>query len=144
MNDHVFKSKTEGREPEVITPHRGGYVRAPLIIWSSVIGLIALVMICGLGYLRLTGDLRLNEMSLILCVVFVAVSVILGYQYLTHHISHRKARYTFYADRVTSETGGLFSDQENELIYKNVTHVSLILPYIPDFLAQSDKYPLDG
>lgn len=144
MNDHVFKSNPEGREPEVITPHRGGYVRAPLIIWSSVIGLIALVMICGLGYLRLTGDLRLNEMSLILCVAFVAVSVILGYQYLRHHISHRKARYTIYADRVTSETGGLFSDQENELIYKNVTHVSLILPYIEHKLYKTGHIRIES
>ncbi|MFT7615646.1 MAG: putative membrane protein YdbT with pleckstrin-like domain [Candidatus Woesearchaeota archaeon] len=46
------------------------------------------------------------------------------------HAAYRKTNYEFKDDRIIYKTGGPFSDSTTELLYKNVTHISMIRPFI--------------
>ncbi len=52
------------------------------------------------------------------------------FSYYSLTVSYRKEKYIFFADKLIHQHGGIFSDNETELIVKNITHVTRRLPFI--------------
>lgn len=68
---------------------------------------------------------------------------ILGLIYLlllaNRRAKFKKTKYQFFEDRIIVHSGGLFSNTENELVLKNVTHVKLIRPWIENKLYSTGR-----
>ena len=50
------------------------------------------------------------------------------------NIQYSKIRYIFLSDKIIVKSGNVFSDNEIELVIKNITHVNLQLPYLENRL----------
>jgi len=60
-----------------------------------------------------------------LCALFIYVSL---------SVRYKKEKYFFYEDKLIHKGGGIFSDFERELSVKNITHVTMMLPFIENAL----------
>ena len=59
------------------------------------------------------------------------------FSYYSITVSYRKEKYIFFADKLIHRSGGIFSDNETELVVKNITHVTMRLPFIENKLFQT-------
>ena len=50
--------------------------------------------------------------------------------YFLIHVTYKKEIYMIQKDKLIRESGSLFSDRQTELIVKNITHVTLVKPYL--------------
>ncbi len=57
--------------------------------------------------------------------------------YYSVSVCYRKEKYLFFADKLIHQSGGIFSDNETELVVKNITHVTMRLPFIENKLFQT-------
>lgn len=59
--------------------------------------------------------------------VFILLKI---YSYISINIRFKKERYIFHANRFIRHSGSIFSDSETELIVKNITHLTMHLPWL--------------
>ena len=59
------------------------------------------------------------------------------FSYYSISVSYRKEKYIFFADKMIHQHGGIFSDNETELVVKNITHITMRLPFIENKLFQT-------
>ncbi|MFH1587124.1 MAG: PH domain-containing protein [Candidatus Diapherotrites archaeon] len=45
-------------------------------------------------------------------------------------VQYRKTRYLFFENKIITKTGGILSERETEMVIRNITHVTLIKPFI--------------
>ena len=70
-------------------------------------------------------------------VLFVLLN---AFSFIVLLVRYKKEKYEFYSDKIVYKSGGLFSDNENELIIKNVTYVGMRLPFIEHFFLRLVLY----
>ncbi|MFH1053493.1 MAG: PH domain-containing protein [Candidatus Woesearchaeota archaeon] len=74
---------------------------------------------------------------------FILLIIVLIYLY-SLNVQYRKQKILFYSDKIIMKGGGIFSDFENELIVKNITHVNLILPYIENKIFRTGSVYIES
>ncbi len=73
--------------------------------------------------------------------VFIAVCLIY-YYYRT--VRYKKEKYIFLKDKIIHKMGGIFSDSETELTIRNITHVTLRLPFIQNKLFGTGNVKIES
>jgi len=56
------------------------------------------------------------------------------YRIISLHVQYNKTKYIFLTNRMIRHTGGIFSDNETELVVRNITHVTMSLPWLQNML----------
>ncbi len=77
-------------------------------------------------------------------VPFVLGLFCVGVAYWYVRTEYAKRIYDFEAEKITQRSGTPFTDQENELLLKNVTHVSLRLPFVQYRLFGTGKIDVES
>ena len=67
-----------------------------------------------------------------------------GISYLSLSVQYKKEKYFFYKDRFIRKGGGIFSDFEKELNVKNITHVTMQLPFIENKLFGAGNIKIES
>ncbi len=62
--------------------------------------------------------------------LLIALILIIPLKYYLMSIRYKKERYIFQQNRMIHKSGSIFSDRETELIVRNITHVTMRLPFI--------------
>lgn len=62
------------------------------------------------------------------------LSVVALFTYISKRIKYKKEKYFFLSGKLVHKGGGIFSDFERELSVKNITHVTMMLPFIQNKL----------
>ena len=73
---------------------------------------------------------------LVLLLAFVAIQALSRYSLL---VSYRKTEYIFDDDKIIATGGGIFHDYETELLVKNITQVTLTLPFFRNNLLETGR-----
>lgn len=92
---------------------------------SIVFSLISLVVLVTVSII-----LAFFFHLIISIVFFVLFFPVLLFHLFTIPIKYKKEEYTIYSDKIIAKRGGLFSDFQTELIITNITHITLIKPYL--------------
>lgn len=71
--------------------------------------------------------------ALFFLIIFIFLKIL---HYYALSVSYKKARYVFYPNRIVLIGGGVFSDFEVELVIKNITHVTMKLPFLRNKLFE--------
>ncbi len=104
-----------------LKPNRAAFVRYGFIIQLSfsllVVTLIATVLSAAVS----------SSVALIVVLAFVLLQV---WTYYALTVEYGKEKYIFFSDRIVMKSGGVFSNRETELVIRNITHVTMKLPYI--------------
>ena len=59
-------------------------------------------------------------------------------------IRYKKEKYIFLENKIIHKSGTIFSDKETELVIKNITHVSMSLPFIENKLFQTGNIAIES
>ncbi len=60
----------------------------------------------------------------------LAYALLQAWIYFARTVSYGKEKYVFLRDRIVRKSGGVFSSRETELVIRNITHVTMKLPYL--------------
>lgn len=111
---------------KILKPHKFAFFMAYLWLW---ILLSALLFVPGLVILLFTSvdSAAFNAFIWFLVILFFLFWTLL---YWDVSVRYQKTNYIFQDDKIINETGSLFADRSTELPLRNVTHVTLRLPFI--------------
>ena len=59
-------------------------------------------------------------------------------------MQYKKEKYTFFPNRIVRNGGGIFSDYQVELVIRNVTHVTMKLPYPENLLMKTGSINIES
>ena len=60
------------------------------------------------------------------------------------NVQYKKEKYTFFPNRIIRNGGGIFSDYQIELAIRNVTHVTMKLPYPENLLMKTGSISIES
>jgi membrane protein YdbS with pleckstrin-like domain len=63
--------------------------------------------------------------------------------YILRSIEYKKRSYIFEDGKIIQKSGGLFYDNQNEIIVKNITHVKLMLPFLENKLFETGNIKIE-
>ncbi|MFH1316981.1 MAG: PH domain-containing protein [Candidatus Woesearchaeota archaeon] len=115
-------------------PNKNAFIYYPLIK-SIIIALGIFLIILGITFAIIPA---INVITF-----FILMIIILIYLY-SLNVQYRKQKILFYSDKIIMKGGGIFSDFENELIVKNITHVKLILPFIENKIFRTGSVYIES
>lgn len=69
--------------------------------------------------------------------LWVILSLAAPFIYVSLSIQYNKEKYFFHEDKLFHKGGGIFNDFERELCVKNITHVTMMLPFIENTLFET-------
>ncbi len=87
------------------------------------------------------ASLVLKEYLLYIVAVFVFIEL---FNYYSLNVQYKKESYTFLKDKIIHNSGGIFSNNETELIIRNITHVTMRLPYIENKLLKTGNVRVES
>ncbi|RLI98896.1 MAG: hypothetical protein DRP06_04505 [Candidatus Aenigmatarchaeota archaeon] len=87
------------------------------------------------------ASLVLKEYVLFVVIFFIAIEL---FNYYSLNVQYRKESYTFFKDKIIYNSGGIFSNSETELIIKNITHVTMKLPYLENKLLKTGNVVIES
>jgi membrane protein YdbS with pleckstrin-like domain len=76
--------------------------------------------------------------------LIIALVLIIPLKYYLMSIRYRKERYVFLGSRIIHKSGSIFSDRETELIVRNITHVTMRLPFIENRLFSTGSISIES
>lgn len=91
----------------------------------------AIYSLIFLGFLGIGLQIFIDFGLLPAIILFFLYNVI---RFFSLKVAFKKRKYSFYYDKIEQLGGRIFSDNETELVLKNITHVQMILPYIENKL----------
>lgn len=112
--------------------------RQAFVLWGFVKVLFAFLVMLVIGFVV---SLIIGFSFMWIFIGFVVLSIFF-YYYLT--VRYRKERYIFLRDKVIFRRGGIFSDSETELIIRNITHVTMKLPFIQNKLFKTGHMAIES
>ena len=78
-------------------------------------------------------------------IYFITAFILLEiFIYYSLTVKYSKERYIFLPDKIIRRSGGIFSDKETELVIRNITHVTLRLPFIQYKLFQTGNIGIES
>ena len=92
-------------------------------------------------FVLLGFSLREPLVLILLAILFVLYQI-LSYYLLS--VSYKKEKYTFFANKIVRNSGTIISESETELIIRNVTHVTMKLPYVENKLMKTGKIKIES
>jgi len=103
-------------EPTIIKPNRSAFVsfRFGVLLFFSLIALAVLFFVLPMAF----------PFGLLIAVL---VNV---FYYWNLSVQFRKAFYEFHGERIVAKGGGILSNYQTELIVKNITHVTVVRPFL--------------
>ncbi len=134
---------TESLAAKELRPDKTGYFKYRLGVYILSTIFVCVCLIIGLGF---ANDFLAKKAGFSISVWFILVPAVLFaiYSFLVIQAKYSKTKYTLYKDRINFHGGSLFSDFENELNYKNVTRVSLILPYMENYFCKTGNVLIES
>ena len=106
-------------------PDKTSFIGYPAI-QNGVFSLVAITI----AYLALNS---LENTPVILKWIITALFFANIVTWITLPVKYRKEEYLIKKDKIIFRRGNIFSDQEIELLYKNITHVTLKVPYFQNY-----------
>ncbi|MFT4313417.1 MAG: PH domain-containing protein [Candidatus Woesearchaeota archaeon] len=81
----------------------------------------------------------------VFAIIFVGfVLLICGYSIILRFFQFSKEKYELYNDRIIRYGGGIFSQFQTELIYKNVTNIEKVKPFIQYYLFKTGMIRIES
>ena len=108
-------------QPLVLLPKRSSFLFQRVVPVAVFFGAIALA--CSVAILGF-GD------PILLAPVWGIYALFVGWAAFTASVAVKKERYEVFGSRVVACSGGLFSDRQTDLDFRNVTHVKQRLPWM--------------
>ncbi len=87
------------------------------------------------------ASLVLKEFLLLFVITFIAIEL---FSYYSLNVQYKKENHVFLKDKIIYNSGGIFSDNETELIIKNITCVTMRLPYIKNKLLKTGNVRIES
>ena len=79
--------------------------------------------------------------ALYFVIVFILVEL---FSYYSLTVQYKKEKYVFLSNKIIRNGGGIFSDYEVELIVKNITHITMRLPFIENKLFKTGNISIES
>ena len=79
--------------------------------------------------------------ALYFIIVFILVEL---FSYYSLTVQYKKEKYVFLSNKIIRNGGGIFSDYEVELIVRNITHITMRLPFIENKLFQTGNISIES
>jgi len=79
--------------------------------------------------------------ALYFVIVFILVEL---FSYYSLTVQYKKEKYVFLSNKIIRNGGGVFSDYEVELIVKNITHITMRLPFIENKLFKTGNIGIES
>jgi uncharacterized membrane protein YdbT with pleckstrin-like domain len=118
-------------------PNFQSYFILPTIV-TSLIVLFVLSLLVSVGYLF---SHRVSIIPYVLAIVVLLISFL----YITRlYVSYTKTSYECDDTKILLKTGGLFSNFQTELLYKNVTMVSRVRPFLSHKFFRTEHIVLES
>ncbi len=76
--------------------------------------------------------------------LWMIMSVISIFSYVPRFVQFKKEKYFFYDDRLIQKGGGIFNDFERELSVQNITHVTMMIPFLESKLFQTGNIRIES
>ncbi len=87
----------------------------------------------------------INQFFSLSVLYFLTVFVLLNLlSYYSLTVQYKKEKYIFLPNKIIRKGGGIFSDYEVELIVKNITHITMHLPFIKNKLFQTGEVSIES
>ena len=77
----------------------------------------------------------------------ILIPVFLLLQFFTWYslsVQYKKEKYTFFPNRIVRSSGGIFSEHQVELVVRNITHVTMELPYMENKLMKTGSISIES
>ena len=117
-----------------LKPNRTAYINYSFLK-SSVVFFLIFAIIYSIV------NLVLKESFLYFIIIFIAIEI---FNYYSLNVQYKKENYIFLENKIIHNSGGIFSDNELELIIKNITHVTMRLPYIENKLLKTGNIRIES
>lgn len=121
-------------KPKIIKPKENVFVSYRFFV-RSLIWLIVFVV----GYFF--ASLEFQGIWVYFVAGFILVEAV---SYYSLKVQYTKEKYTFFDDRIVHSSGGIFSDSETELVIRNITHVTMKLPFIQNKLFGTGRIDIEA
>jgi len=76
--------------------------------------------------------------------IITAFMVFSLFSYYSLSVKYKKEKYVFLPNKIIHKAGGIFSDRETELVIRNVTHVTMRLPFIEKSLFSTGSVSIES
>src|SRR3989344_3336385 len=87
----------------------------------------------------------INRFFPVSALYFVIVFILLKlFSYYSLSVQYKKEKYVFLPNKIIRNGGGIFSDYEVELIVRNITHITMQLPFIENKLFQTGNISIES
>ncbi|MCF7861994.1 PH domain-containing protein [Candidatus Woesearchaeota archaeon] len=111
-----------------VKPNKTAFVFYPflisILIWAFILGIVSVVVFF---IFKLNPVLNFS----LFFIFFILIALLI---YWSLSVQYSKEKYTFFHDKIVRNSGGILSENETELIIRNITHVNLKLPWIENSL----------
>ncbi len=103
--------------------------KTAFINYHFVLGTFGLII--ALGILSFLSSIFLPINLIYFFAAFVLLEALSYYSLI---VRYKKEKYVFHTEKIFAKGGGIFHDRETELVVKNITHVTMIRPWIENKL----------
>jgi len=87
----------------------------------------------------------INRFFPVSALYFIIAFILLKlFSYYSLSVQYKKEKYVFLPNKVIRNGGGIFSDYEVELIVRNITHITMRLPFIENKLFQTGNISIES
>ena len=112
-----------------ITPNKKAFLFYRILINSfyALLFVILSYFILSLflsAFTEIDGVIK-NYNWIVIPVLFLIFIFVSGLMYILRSIEYKKRSYIFEDGKIIQKSGGLFYDNQNEIIVKNITHVKI-------------------
>ena len=66
------------------------------------------------------------------------------FNYYSLNVEYKKEKYTFLPNKIIRSGGGIFSEYEVELVVRNITHITMRLPFVENKLFQTGNIKIES
>ena len=66
------------------------------------------------------------------------------FTYYSLSVQYKKEKYTFLSNKIIRNGGGIFSEYEVELVVRNITHITMRLPFIENKLLETGNISIES
>jgi uncharacterized membrane protein YdbT with pleckstrin-like domain len=121
-----------------LKPHKQAF------IWYNIF--LASLSAFGTAGASLLFVLFTFEPSLLIFPLGIFIISVIGVLFgaITRFIVYSKEEYVIHSDKIIRKGGGLFSDTQNELLVKNITHLKLSVPYVENKLFSTGSIAIES
>ncbi len=123
----------------VLKPLRSAYLTMALFKNISILLLIIIIPYLSLFFVFMGGGLNNNTGTLLFIIGLIGFIAMLSLVIANCFVAYSKEEYSFSTDRIIIKRGGIFSNSQTEMVYRNFTFVDMKLPFIENLLFHTGE-----